>query len=252
MASVPLSESVLAALKKTLRNEFPDVRSSHLTEALAAALSRKSNAALLVDMQQQHDDPGIELLDDQRFSARLQEFSYQIDPEFSFEFIHVPGLISTVPISALDIEYRSSRARAWRNLMVCTINEGIRLKLFSLRPGDNRWPEATLSGARRNPEGHLFDFTIPSGLRARGYVYDIGSDELSVHVAVNPNGDMVRAFNGDFYAGDAFALGWLERKTGAWLQSARDRFRCRRRLLQSLAEMDVRPLGFGDRGRVIT
>ncbi len=251
MASVPLSKPVLAALKRALLDKFPDVGSSHLTEALAAALSRKSNAALLADMLQQHDDPEIELLDDQRFSARLQEFGCQADPEFSFEFIHVPGLISTVPISALDIEYRSSRARAWRNIMVCTINAGIRRKLFSLRPSDNRWPEATPSGTRRNPEGHLFDFTLPKGLPARGYVSDIGFDELSFHVAVNPNGDMVRAFNGDFYAGDVFALGWLERKTGAWLQSARDRFRCRSWLLQSLAEMDVRPLGFGDRGRVI-
>lgn len=248
MASVPLSKPVLAALKKALRNEFPDVRSSHLTEALAAALSRKSNAALLTDMQQQHDDPVIELLDDQRFGARLQEFGYQVDTEFSFEFISVPGLISTVPMSALDIEYRSSRVRAWRNLMVCTINEGVRRKLFSLRPGDNRWPEATPSGTRRNPEGHLFDFTLPTGLPARGYVSDIGFDELSFHVAVNPKGTMVRAINGDLYAGDAFASGFLERKTGAWIQSSSDRLRCRRWLLQPLAELDVHPLGFGDRG----
>tara|TARA_R100000306_G_C4380213_1_gene143879 strand:+ start:1577 stop:1792 length:216 start_codon:yes stop_codon:yes gene_type:complete len=32
----------------------------------------------------------------------------------------------------------------------------------------------------------LFDFIVPGGLHARGYVSDIGFDELSIHATVNP------------------------------------------------------------------
>lgn len=37
MTAIALAEPSLAALKKSLRKDLPDVRSSHLTEALAAA-----------------------------------------------------------------------------------------------------------------------------------------------------------------------------------------------------------------------
>ena len=256
MASIPLSESALASLKKSLRTEYPHVRSSHLTEALATALGHKSHAALLAYLalaKQRDDTPDFELLDDDRFDKRLQEFGYPTDIEFSFELLlkPVPELISTMPLSAFDIEYRTVRERAWRNLMVCTINEGIHQRLFSLYPNDYRWAGYEPKKDGQVKDGCLFDFMLPIGLPARGYVGDAGFGELSIHVAVNPNGKSVRAYNAGFDAGDVFAAGWLERETGAWLQSSTSKFNCRKSLLKPIADIEVRPRGFGDRGRVI-
>lgn len=250
MASIPLAESALASLKKSLRTEYPEIKSSHLTEAIAAALGRKSHAALLADLSKP-DSPGYDLLVDEDFDKRLQEFGYPADQEFSFEWLDksVPELISTVPPSAFDIEYRSERERAWRNLMVCAINEGLRLKLFTLHHENYNWEPQENAHHRR--DGRVFDFALPNGLPARGYVGDAGFGELSIHVAVNPIGDWVKAWNAGFTAGDAFAAGWLEREKGAWLQSSTAQFNCRKPLLKSLASIEVRPRGFGDRGRVI-
>lgn len=253
MASIPLSKSTLASLKKSLRAEYPDVRSSHLTEAIAAALGRKSHAALIADLAKLETGLNFELLDDVRFDNRLQEFGYPADPEFSFEWLidSVPGIISTIPLSAFDIEYRTDRERAWRNLMVCAINEGIRQNLFTLQSNNYSWAENEPKEGGRVKEGGLFDFALPNGQPARGYVNDAGFGELTIHVAVNPNGQSVRAEDAGFSAGDAFAAGWLERERGAWLQSATTQFNCRKSLLKALANIDVRPRGFGDRGRVI-
>jgi hypothetical protein len=251
MASIPLAESVLASLKKALRTEYPDIKSSHLTEAIAAALGRKSHAAILADLSKQQDSPDYDLLNDEDFDKRLQEFGYPADPEFSFELLDrfVPELISTVPLSAFDIEYRTVRERAWRNLMVCAINEGLHQRLFTLHPENYNW--APQEDAHHQRDGRIFDFVLPNGLPARGYVGDAGFGELSIHAAVNPNGDWVKASNAGFEAGDAFAGGWLEREKGVWLQSATTQFNCRKQLLKSLANIEVRPRGFGDRGRVI-
>ena len=139
--------------------------------------------------------------------------------------------------------YKGERRQAWRNLMVCAVNEALRLKLFSLRPNDNRW---------RGDKGCLFDFALPNGLPARGYVGDAPFAELSIHVAINPtDGDWVRSNDAGFDAGDAFATGWLERKRGAWLQSSPSLFNCRKKLLKPLASMVVEPKGYVDRGNVI-
>jgi hypothetical protein len=245
MASIPLSEHSLAFVKKTLREQYyPDVRSSHLSEALAASLRRRTHAALLSELPGLIVDPPIELLDDALFDQRLQELGYPADPEFTFEFLDkTTHVISTCDPSAWDIDYRSVREKAWRNLMVLTINAGLQQKLFSLRPDDNRWPG--------KGEGHLFDFELTNGLPVRGYVHDAGWGELSIHGAINPKGSWVRASNAGFNAGDAFAAGWLERKNGAWLQSATTMFNCKRAILQLLADMTVEPMGYGDRGRVI-
>lgn len=245
MASIPLSEISLSSIKKSLRTQYPDVRSSHLSEALAASLRRRTHASLLAELPILAVDPPIELLDDTLFDQRLQELGYPADTEFSFEYLEKTHAISTADMSAWDIEYKSAREMAWRNLMVLTINAGIELKLFSLRPDDNRWP-----GANKR-ESCLFDFLLPNGLPAKGYVSDAGWGELSIHAAVNPKGEWVRAANAGFHAGDAFAASWLERKNGAWLQSSTSMFNCKMAILHTLAEQITVPLGYGDRGRVI-
>jgi hypothetical protein len=248
MAAVPLCEAPLAELKKSLLDEFDDVKSSHVTEALAACMGFRTQAALRAAMTGPEQDRPFYLLDPERFLARLVEFGYPFDPkdpEFDFEGWYVgKGAVSTIPLSAYEIEYRTMRQKAWRNLMVHTVNAALEQKLFTLRPGDNRFGGA-------DSRGSLFDFTLPNGLPVRGYVSDAGFDELNLHAAVNPIGTWVRAGNAGFEAGDAVALGWVERERGAWLQSSDTRFSCRKSLLAQLADMQVKASGFGDRGRVI-
>jgi hypothetical protein len=249
MAATPLCEAPLAALKKSLRDEFPHVKSSHLSEALACSLGFRTYAAMRAAMVGPEQDRPFALLQTQRFVERLKQLGYEDDPEFDFEITiagstSLAGVVSTVPDSAYEIEYKTTRQKAWRNLMVCAVNAALAQKLFTLRPGDNRFPD----NMRR---GEVFDFVLPNGLPARGSVSDAGFNELSVHAAVNPKGDMVRAFNGGFDAGDAFGTTWVERERGAWMQSSDSSFNCRKGLLNHLAALQVEPMGYGDRGRVI-
>ena len=129
--------------------------------------------------------------------------------------------------------------------MVCAVNAALEQKHFSLRPDDNRWPNAANDSC-------LFDFALPNGLPGRAHIHAIGWAELRINTAINPNGDNVRSAFAGFRAGDAFATGWLERQRGAWLQSSPKRFNCRRFLLEPLASLAVEPCGYGDRGNVIT
>lgn len=247
MAATPLCEAPLAALKKSLRDEFPHVSSSHVSEALAHSLGFRTHAALLAALTgPEHDRPFV-LLHSQRFIDRLTQLGYADDSEFDFEMTiikPVPGVVSTVPESAYDIEYKTARQKAWRNLMVCAVNAALEQKLFSLRPGDNRFPD-------NMRQGELFDFVLPNGLPAKGSISDAGFNEVAVHAAVNPKGHAVRAYNAGFDAGDAFGTTWVERERGAWMQSSDSSFNCRKSLLDQLASMRVEPHGYGDRGRVI-
>ena len=253
MSSIELAPARLAALKAAMRRDFIEVKSAHLTEALAASLGFRTHAALQTEMRHHAEgEAPILTLDEDRFIRRLQAMGYSedLDPEFYFELYTEDGVVSTEPLSAFDIEYTSQREKAWRNLMVLAINAGLEQQLFTLRPGDNRWPGAT-DPMPQGSLGQCFDFTLPTGEPVRSYVADAGFNELTIHVAVNPKGDWVKAANAGFHAGDAFAAGWLERETGAWLQSATTIFNCRRFLLATLAGLAVLPQGYGDKGRVI-
>ncbi|HUW97414.1 MAG TPA: hypothetical protein VMV40_01035 [Acidiferrobacter sp.] len=251
MASIPLTESALTSLKQYLHAKYPEIRSSHLTEAIAAALGCKSHAALQTELSKIQDSQQYVLLDDTTFDKRLQDLGYPSHPEFIFESLNkgVSDIISTVSPSASGIEYRTERERAWRNLMVCTINEGIRQRLFTLHPGNYSWVPQNDESLRQN--GCCFHFNLPNGQPASGYVRDARFGELSIHAAANPTGNFIRSFNAGFLVGDAFATGWLEREKGAWLQSTPSRFNCRKSLLKSIANIEVRPRGFGDRGQLI-
>lgn len=251
MASILLTQSALTSLKKCLHAKFPEIRSAHLTEAIAAALGYKSHAALQPELSRIQGHRRYALLDDTTFDERLREFGYRSHPDFRFESLNkvVLDIISTVPPSAFDIEYRTDRERAWRNLMVCTINEGIRQGFFTLHPDNYDWAPSKDDNLRRN--GLCFDFFLPNGQAASGYVGDAGFGELSIHAAVNPTGNFLQSLNAGFLAGDAFAGGWLERERGSWLQSTPSQFNCRTALLKAIANIEVRPMGFGDRGRLI-
>lgn len=130
--------------------------------------------------------------------------------------------------------------------MVLAVNAALEQKLFSLKAGDNRFPD----NMRR---GHPFEFVLPNGLAARGAVSDAGFDELSVHAAVNPNPRHmdVLTFGAGLESGDAVGSTWVERRDGAWIQTSETSFHCRRALLPVLAGLRVEPAGYGDRGGII-
>lgn len=243
MAAIALTQPSLVAVKKSLTDEFDEVKSSHLSEALAASLGFRTHASLLAALPPgpPNDAPFV-LLDSERLVNRLQELGYPPDLEFDFETLMrpVPEVMSTMHLSSYDIDYAGERKKAWRNLMVCAINAALEQRLFTLRAGDNRFGD-----------GQLFDFILPGGLPARGWVGDAGFDELSVHAAVHPKGDWVRAANARFEAGEAWGQTWLERRTGFWMQSSSKLFACRHSLIPALAGLQVAPKGYGDRGRVI-
>lgn len=244
MAAISLTEQNLVALKKGLASAIPDIRSSHMTEAIAAALKFRTNASLRSKLPSYCNDPPIVILNDKLFVKRLQKLGYPPIPMFRFESIKAAALIPTSDPRGAAIKYKSDRKKAWRNLLVCTVNKALDRKLFSLRPDDNRWPD-------NDNKGWLFDFILTNGLPARAYIHDANFAELGIHVAVHPKGESIRYSGSGFRAGEAVAIGWLERKRGAWLQSATTMFNCRRNLLKPLASIAVEPKGYGDRGNVI-
>jgi hypothetical protein len=246
MAAIPLCEAPLAKLKQSLRDELPHVKSSHLSEALACSLGFRTYAALTAAMTGPEGDRPFALLNTEQMCRRLVQLGYDDDPEFDFELTilkPVPGAVSTVPVSAHSINYKTARQKAWRNLMVCAVNEALERRLFTLRPGDNRFGE-------RGANERTFDFALPNGLPARAHISDAGFDELEIHVAVNPKGRHVSAMAG-FDVGDAVGMTWIERRLGVWLQSSDREFHCRRPLLAPLADLNAVPQGFGDKGGVI-
>ncbi len=249
MAAIALTQESVAGVKHALARRLPHVGSAHLSEALARALGHRTHAALLTTMESEHSDPPIELLNEARLNNRLEELGYQVERDFGFEQLNNVRMIATAGWSRQypkTMRYKGMRAQAWRNLMVCAVNAGLEQKLFSLREDDNRWPDA-------DDKGFVFDFMLPNGLPARGYVdSQVRGAELGVRAAVNPKGDLVRFGGAGFNGGDAVAEGWVERRAGVWLQSSTTLFKCRRDLVRELAALQVEPKGYGDRGRVTT
>ena len=146
--------------------------------------------------------------------------------------------------------YVSSREKAWRNVLVATINYGLEQELFALSPGVNLWPrrENSLNGCD-------FSFNI-LGIPAVGYVGASPYDELHFHVTLWPT-DMGRRFiasndgRGD-WRGQMSAHGWLERRLGPWLQTPNSpRLYIKRSREAQVAALQVDPNGYADRGPFI-
>lgn len=85
MTTLILTESNLFALKKLVRAELPNVSSSHVSEALAAALGFKKYATLLVEMQGSARNPHCFELDNGFFIDRLEQLGHDGYQHFSFE-----------------------------------------------------------------------------------------------------------------------------------------------------------------------
>jgi len=162
-------------------------------------------------------------------------------------------------IARCAADNKSPRHLAWRNMMVAAVNAGLDQKRFGLDPGDNRWPGAAPSMPPHGPgsEGHaLFRFTFGDDIPAIAYAYAITGQELRIHVALWPTPDaenwMAGQYRANFDCGDAFALGYVERLTGKWLQSSTpggETFSCRRDLAERIAAVKIEPQGFADHGK---
>jgi hypothetical protein len=82
MAATPLCEVPLAALKKWLLDQYDEVKSSHLSEALACSLGFRTYASMQAAMVGPEQDRPFVLLNTPRFVARLVQLGYEDDPEF--------------------------------------------------------------------------------------------------------------------------------------------------------------------------
>jgi len=135
----------------------------------------------------------------------------------------------------------SIRKKAWRNLMLASINEGLEQNIFGLDSG---------SGPTANAPS--YEFSI-AGLPVIAHAFDIGFDEIRINAIVSlydQRTDLVLAGNiTSFWFGDAVATGWLERRTGKWLQTSSPLFRCRREVSQLLANVTVKPNGYLAEGK---
>jgi hypothetical protein len=195
-------------------------------------------------------DPDIRLLDASAFEHRIAGFGYNIvwDGTVGAEFLSIEDgqlAFTTSTHHPDDEKPLTRRVKAWENLMIAGINAGLRQKIFGLLVDDNRWPG-------RAPERHegvswcTYHFQL-GDLPASAYVNDLGSGELAFNIALKPTGEFLDCWNGDFYAGEAFATGFLERKRGLWLESSygKPQFSCRRHLIDHLAKLDIAPAGYG-------
>jgi hypothetical protein len=257
MTAIVFTEAGLLNAKRAVRKHFPEEQSAHLTEAVAAACGFRTHAAALHAARQANaDDPDIVLLDDRAFATRLCALTNTSLPDDYYDdwlaYLRFPIEELAIPTESTkqhELEYKSERSRAWRNLMVAGINVGIERRLFTVRPGDNRWPGATKTPLERS-EGHVYSFSI-GDIPAVAYVNDAGFHELSIHVAAWPTADghrRIRAGNAGFAAGEAVAAGWMERDDGAWLQYGHPQLSCRRGLLNKLSSFEIKASSFADRG----
>lgn len=253
MPSLCLSTDSVASVKKALQTEYQDVGSSRLSECLAAALGFRTHAALRAALQQYKSDPPVVFLSNERFEARMRELC-SIETEQLFGLTESTSIIQTFNInrSASEPEYKTRRQKAWRNVMVCCINEAIRQKWISVLPGDNRWPGGSPGEYNGSDTAHFFKFVLPNGMACEGYLRDIGQHELEVKMAISPRKDWhyYGGYGGRYAHGPVWAMSWLERDRGAWLQSADTMFSCKRALLEELASLNIEPNGYGDRGLI--
>jgi hypothetical protein len=163
-------------------------------------------------------------------------------------FLNVAEIKSVGPRRRSDgtATHRGGKQRlaAWRNLMVAGINAGLEQKVFGLAEDENSW-----SG-----DGHTYRFTF-AGLPAVAHVRDIGFGELGLHVAVNPTARCESVIEFDaagLEAGDGFASGFMERRSGKWLMSSGKPCNAfRRDFLPVIAAASVEPNGYLDHGRVM-
>jgi hypothetical protein len=254
MTALLASEQAFRLAKSRLHNIFPEIKSSHLAESLAASLGFNTHAAWIQHMKEAASDPEIRLLDPLVFERRIAALGYNIawDGSVETEFIGFEDgqlAFATSSYELDDGKPPSMRDRAWQNLMIAGINAGIRQKVFGLRVDDNRWP-GYVPDSRDGESSYVYHFHL-DGLPASAFVHDIGYGELALHVVLQPTGKFMSALDSGFSSGEASAGGWLERRKGLWLQDSggQGMFTCRKHLVDRIAGLSVTPAGYGPKGK---
>ncbi len=224
MATISIAHPQVAELKRNILYAMGDmVGSSHLTEAIASGLGFRTHAALKAFPSNER-----RTFDQAAFVARLKELGYAEE------------------LAALSCGHPQKRIKAWRNLVVCALNEAILRGLLSIQaqglppmPYELRWE-------------HQFEFELPNGTKASAVIRDGGFDEVIVRVAINPKGELFKTYGYGLQGADVVAGAWFARLEGAWLQvDNAPEFACRRALLEELASLEVVPLGYADHGPFI-
>lgn len=247
MSTFFVSEVALRNLKQRALARVAGVSSSHLTEAVAAALGFNTHAALRATFAGR---PTIEVQkpDNARLIARLRQFGYAVPADLRVlpELDHSYSPFRRFPLR----KKRGMRWTAWRNLMVATINAGLEQRLFGLSPEEDWWPGA--DPKNNGGERGLYRFLFDDGMPATAAVSAISGDELSIHVLLCPKDDQIEADrSGGIEDGVAFAHGWLERRLGAWIMDGGEDFECKRAVQSRVAAVQIQPLGYSDQGSFI-
>ncbi len=144
------------------------------------------------------------------------------------------------PDGFIDDGFHADLALASKPL-ICAINAGVEQRVFGLQPGPIR------SDAQGGPD---YVFVIGNDIPAAATAYDAGFDELRICVALWPSPEWrthIRCFEPNLArrAGHVVARSWLERRTGAFLQSeGAIQFWCPRRLLSVVAGISAQPIGY--------
>lgn len=241
------SESSVRYLKQRALRRVSGISSSHLSEAIAAALGFKTYAALCAALAGKATAEALKP-SNARLVQRLRQFGYnapddlQLVPEFERSyspFRHLPLRTK-----------RGIRWQVWRNLMVAAINAGLEQRLFGLSEGENWWPGGAEDShyCERCTYQFMFDRDLPMlvGIDA------ISGGELSVNVVLNPKrADIYPDSLCDLHDGDAVAYGWLERRMGAWVQDGGEDVHCRRALQARIANTVIRTAGYSEQGSFI-
>jgi len=249
MVSLYVSRTSLRNLKNDVSAKLPSVGSAHLSEAVAASLGFRTHAALLSALGE-HSTTALQMPDPGALRRRLVQLGYATD--LVARWLGFPSLVARRGEPAP--EYKTERARAWRNAMVAAINAGLEQGAFGLQEHENWWPGAPPSEADRNGTSHRFEFQFAGRMKGSAVVRDIGFGELSIHVVLNPREpDWVDATPLDLSTGDLSAHGWFERSMGAWLQTGSASsalIKCRRHALAVASKVAIEAKGYSDRGRL--
>lgn len=240
-----VSQSAVRNLKKSAQQLVTDVPSSHLSEAIAASLGFKTQAALRSALDGRATTEALKPCNI-RLIQRLHQLGHTSVPN---DLRLLPELNhSYTPFKRLPLrKSRGVRWYAWRNVIVSAINAGLDQRVFGLSPGENWWHG-------NGPETHeskpgIYHFKLNEGMTAVASVKAINGDELSISVILNPRkSDVQPEWYCGFADGDSIAHCWLERRLGAWVQDGGEAFRCRRLIQASLAEMVIEPKGYADQG----
>jgi len=144
----------------------------------------------------------------------------------------------------------------WRNINVAAINAGLHQRVFSLKPGENWWSP--------DQKGTFYGFPFAPSIGAVTQVRDIGWDELAFETVLCPKSLQAQLLDRwqcdepgvwswiwEHYLGKA--MGWLERREGAWLQDLADprgwAFTCHSITVGAVLGARQRPRGYADHGR---